>query len=204
MPRAGLTPDRIIAEAATVADEVGLDRLTLAAVAPRCGVSLPGLYKHVSGLEEVRRGIAIAAVRDLTTATANAAAGVSGREALRAVSVAYRDYARRHPGRYAASVIAPAEGDQDHLNAGLAAVQVLTAAFQGYDLDGEELIHAIRMWRSACHGIVSLEMAGGFGLPESVEVTFGYLIDALDGAFRDLGSRPTAPVNPGRAHKMTR
>ena len=61
MPRAGLTPERIIGQAATVADEVGLDRLTLAAVAQRCGVSLPGLYKHVSGLEEVKRGISIAA-----------------------------------------------------------------------------------------------------------------------------------------------
>ena len=42
MPRAGLTTQRVITEAATVADEVGLDRLTLAAVAQRCGVSLPG------------------------------------------------------------------------------------------------------------------------------------------------------------------
>ncbi|MFI5081619.1 MAG: hypothetical protein ACHQCE_11145, partial [Streptosporangiales bacterium] len=42
MPRAGLTPERIIWQAATVADEVGLDRLTLAAVAQRCGDSLPG------------------------------------------------------------------------------------------------------------------------------------------------------------------
>ena len=67
MPRAGLTPERIISEAATVADEVGLDRLTLAAVAQRCGVSLPGLYKHVSGLEEVRHGIALLAVRELTS-----------------------------------------------------------------------------------------------------------------------------------------
>jgi hypothetical protein len=31
-------------------------------------------------------------------------------------------------------------------------------------------------------------MAGGFGLPESVEVTFGHLIDALGGACRELGS----------------
>src|SRR5271169_3535123 len=114
MPRAGLTPERIISEAATVADEVGLDRLTLAAVAQRCGVSLPGLYKHVKGLDEVRRGIAITAVRDLTSVTAAAAAGVSGRAALHAVSVAYRSYALRHPGRYAASVIAPAEGDQEY------------------------------------------------------------------------------------------
>jgi AcrR family transcriptional regulator len=188
VPRAGLTPERIIAEAATVADEVGLDRLTLAAVAPRCGVSLPGLYKHVSGLDEVRRGIAIAAVRDLTAVVATAAAGVSGREALHAASAAYRGYARQYPGRYAASVIAPTEGDQEYLAAATEAGAVLTAVFQGYHLGGEELIHAIRMWRAACHGIVSLEAAGGFGLPQSVQVTFGYLIDALDTAFGTLAA----------------
>ena len=89
MPRAGLTPERIISEAATVADEVGLDRLTLAAVAQRCGVSLPGLYKRVSGLNKVRRGIALLAVRELTGAGARAAAGVTGADALRAISAAY-------------------------------------------------------------------------------------------------------------------
>ncbi|HEY1625448.1 MAG TPA: WHG domain-containing protein [Streptosporangiaceae bacterium] len=188
MPRAGLTPDRIIAEAATVADETGFDRLTLAAVAQRCGVSLPGLYKHVSGLDEVRRGIAIAAVRDLTGVIATAAAGLSGPAALRASSSAFRAYAHEYPGRYAASVIAPADGDQDHVDAAIAAFQVLAAAFQGYRLDGEALIHAVRLWRAACHGIVALEAAGGFGLPESVDVTFGYLIDALDAEFRNLGS----------------
>jgi hypothetical protein len=41
------------------------------------------------------------------------------------------------------------------------------------------------MWRAACHGLASLEMAGGFGLPESIDVTFERLIDALDRAFRD-------------------
>jgi AcrR family transcriptional regulator len=188
MPRAGLTPDRIVAEAGTVADEVGLDRLTLAAVAQRCGVSLPGLYKHVSGVDEVRRGIAIAAVRDLTSVTAAAAAGLSGRAALHAVSAAYRGYAHQHPGRYAASVIAPADGDQEHVNAAIEAYKVLTATFQGYQLDSEELIHAVRMWRAACHGVVSLEAAGGFGLPQSVDVTFTQMIDALDAAFGHLGS----------------
>lgn len=187
MPRAGLTAERVVAEAATVADEVGLDRLTLAAVAQRCRVSLPGLYKHVNGMEQVRRGIAVAAVRDLTMVTAAAAAGLSGKAALHAVSAAYRDYARRHPGRYAASVVAPADGDQEHIDAATEAFSVLAAAFQGYRLDGENLIHAVRMWRAACHGMASLETAGGFGLPESVNVTFAHLVDALDGAFRDLG-----------------
>jgi AcrR family transcriptional regulator len=183
MPRAGLTPERIVAVAATVADEVGLDRLTLAAVAPRCGVSLPGLYKHVSGLDEVRHGIALTAIKDLTGVIATAAAGISGRTALRAAFVAYQAYAHDHPGRYAASLIAPAEGDREHLGAAVEAYQVLAATFQGYRLDGEELIHAVRMWRAACHGFAALHAAGGFGMPESVEVTFGCLVDALDTAF---------------------
>jgi AcrR family transcriptional regulator len=187
MPRAGLTPERVIAEAAAVADEVGLDRLTLAAVAQRCGVSLPGLYKHVAGLDEVRRGIAVVAVGELTRELAAAAAGVSGRDALHAISAAYRAYALAHPGRYAASVTAPAPQDRELNAAAVQALSVIASAFQGYRLDGEALIHAVRMWRAACHGHATLESAGGFGLPESVEVSFGHLVDALDAAFSGLG-----------------
>ena len=127
MPRAGLTPERIISEAAAVADEVGLDRLTLAAVAQRCGVSLPGLYKHVSGLDDVRRGIALLAVRELTSAGARAAAGVTGVDALRAISAAYRAYALACPGRYAASVLAPAPGDEEHIEVATQAFEVISA-----------------------------------------------------------------------------
>ena len=188
MPRAGLTRDRVIAEAAAVADEVGLDRLTLAAVAQRCGVSLPGLYKHVRGTDEVRRGISLLAVRELTDAAARATAGVTGRESLDALSAAYRSYALACPGRYAASVVAPAPGDAEHEDVGAQAVAVIAAALKGYRLEGSSLIHAVRMWRAACHGLASLEAAGAFGLPESLDATFGHLLDALDMSFRGLGS----------------
>ena len=174
MPRAGLTAQRVIAEAAAVADEVGLDRLTLAAVAQRCGVSLPGLYKHVSGLEEVRRGISLLGVRELASVGARAAAGVTGVDALSAVSAAYRSYALAYPGRYAASVLAPAPGDEEWIEVATEAFAVIAAALKGYGLTDADLIHAVRMWRSACHGLASLEAAGGFGLPESVDVTFAH------------------------------
>jgi AcrR family transcriptional regulator len=192
VPRAGLTAGRVIAEAAAVADEAGLDKLTLAAVAQRCGVSLPGLYKHVGGLEEVRRGISLLAVREMTGAVAIAAAGVSGRDSLLAASAAYRAYALAYPGRYAASVRAPAPGDDEHAEVASQAIAVISAALKGYGLEGADLIHAIRMWRAACHGLASLEAAGGFGLPESVDVTFGHLMTALDTAFRGLGAATAA------------
>ncbi|MCO5971837.1 TetR/AcrR family transcriptional regulator [Actinoallomurus soli] len=194
MPRVGLTPDRVVAEAATVADEVGLDRLTLAAVAQRCRVSLPGLYKHVDGLEAVKRDVALLGIRELTDSVTRAAVGLTGRDSLRAASRAYRAYALAHPGRYAASVQAPAPGDEEYTMVSDQAVAVAAAAISGYGLQGADLIHAIRMWRTVCHGLVSLETAGGFGLPESLDVTFDHLIGALDTAFRDLASQssPTA------------
>jgi AcrR family transcriptional regulator len=55
MPRAGVTHKRVVAEAAAVAEEVGLKRLTLAATAQRFGVTLPSLYRHVDGLDALKR-----------------------------------------------------------------------------------------------------------------------------------------------------
>ncbi|MEC3958932.1 TetR-like C-terminal domain-containing protein [Nocardia sp. CDC153] len=183
MARVGLTPERIIAEAAAVADEVGLERLTLAAVAQRCGVSLPGLYKHIDNLEAVKRELAIVSVGELATALADATAGLSGRDALRAICTAYRDYARARPGRYAAGIVAPDADDDTYLAAAGRAYQVLTAALRGYQLAESDLVHAVRMVRTVCHGMVTLEIAGGFGLPESVDDTFERLQDALHSQF---------------------
>lgn len=187
MPRAGLTRERVIEQAAAVADEVGLEHLTLAAVARRCGISLPGLYKHVDGLEDVKRDIGLRAVRELTGMLAAAAVGVSGKEALTEFGRAYRAYARLHPGYYGAILHAPPPGDDEYAAVGANAVAVIASALKGYQLEDPALIHAVRILRAAFHGMVSLEMSGGFGLPESVDDTYANLVDAMDTAFRSLG-----------------
>ncbi len=189
----GLNTERVIAAAAAVADETGLDRLTMAAVAKRLGVSLPGLYKHIDGLDGLRRDLAVAGVRDLTAAMTASACGRSGRDALHGIAAAYRSYAALHPALCAASIRAPAPDDAEHLAVGDAAVGTLRAALDGYGITGDDVIHAIRCLRVALHGFVSLEAAGGFGLPQSVDETFARLIDSLDATF----SRWAAPAaNP--------
>ena len=66
-----------------------------------------------------------------------------------------------------------------HLAAGEQAVQAVFAALRGYGLDGDEAIHATRVVRSALHGFVSLEVDGGFGLPQDVGRSFERLVSAL-------------------------
>jgi AcrR family transcriptional regulator len=196
MPRAGLTRQRVVEEAGAVADATGLDRLTLAAVADRFGVAIPSLYKHVSGLDGLRRDLAVLAVRELTTVLSKATVGRAGRDALHAMADAYRAYATAHPGRYAASVRAPAPDDAEYLAAAGDALGVFFAVLAGYGLTGPDAIDAIRGLRAAMHGFVALETAGGFGLPQSVDASFRRLVDALDtalAAWPTTGSPSPAP-----------
>ena len=192
MPRAGLTPQIVVEEAARLADEVGLERLTLAALAQRLGVALPSLYKHVRGLDALLQKLSALATAEIAAELSAAAAGRSRADAVRAVATAYRRYARCHPGRYPATQRVPDPDDPEHVLAGERAVGTIYAVLHGYGLSGEDAVDATRAVRSALHGFVSLENIGGFGLPRDLNRSFAQLVAALDVA---LNGWPTA-ANP--------
>jgi AcrR family transcriptional regulator len=193
MPRAGLTPEAVVAEAARVADTVGYERLTLAAIAEHFGVALPSLYKHVNGLEAVRTGLAVRALRELASVLADAAAGRSRREALQAVAAAYRGYARAHPGSYGATLRAPDPADAAHVQASDEVLHIVFAMLANYELGGDDAVDATRALRAVLHGFVALEAAGGFGMPQDVDRSFQRLVDGFDASLAQWGARvPTA------------
>jgi AcrR family transcriptional regulator len=179
MPRAGLSTASVVAAAAGIADAEGLDALTLARLAATVGVRTPSLYNHVGSLDDVRRRVALVAVRELAETMRDAAVGRAGEDALIAVAAAYRDYAHRHPGRYAATQRAPAAADDEMAAAAGAAVGVLLAILRGYGLEGDDAIHAARTVRSALHGFVALEAGGGFGLSVDLDESFERMVATL-------------------------
>jgi AcrR family transcriptional regulator len=181
----GLDAGRVVDAAATIADADGLPAVTLARVAGELGVRAPSLYNHVDGLPGLRRAVALLGVRELTAVLRDAAVGRSGEDALAATARAYRDYARTHPGRYAATVAAPAPDDAEHRAAAGETVEVVLAVLRGWDRTGDEAVHAARTFRSAVHGFVTLEAAGGFGIPLDVDESFDRLVATLAAGLRD-------------------
>ena len=179
MPRAGLDRDRVVDAAIAIADADGLDAVTLARVAAALGVRPPSLYKHVDGRDALMRAIALRSVRELTDTLRAAAVGRSGADALHAVAGAQRAFARAHPGRYAATVRAPAADDDEHLAAVRETVGVVTAALRAWDLPGDETIHAVRAVRSAVHGFVAIEAGGGFGMAVDRDASFDRVVGLL-------------------------
>ncbi len=65
---------------------------------------------------------------------------------------------------------------------------MLRAVLEAYDLRDEAALHAIRGLRSLLHGFVSLELAGGFGLPLDIDESFVRLVRIFIGGLprRDL------------------
>jgi AcrR family transcriptional regulator len=184
MPRAGLDAEVVVTAAGELADVEGLAAVTLARLATELGVRAPSLYAHVAGLPDLRRRLAVRGAIELAAELQVAAAGRAGEEALTAVARAYRDYARAHPGTYAALQRAPAKDDAGASAAAARVVDVVLAVLRGYGLEGDDAIHAARALRAALHGFVSLEAEEGFGLPLAPDESFSRLVAIVDRGLR--------------------
>ena len=179
MPRAGLTRDVVVGEAARLIDERGLEGLSLAVLAESLGVRVPSLYKHVEGMPALRREVMLAAKSSFQEALANAGVGRSGAEAITAISQAYRAWALQHPGRYPMTMPAPVPGDEQDTAISAALVDVLLRVLAAYGLEGDDAVDAVRFVRASLHGFVALETGGGFALPVDLERSYLRLVGSV-------------------------
>ncbi len=179
MPRQGLDTARVVDAAATIADQDGLDAVTIARVAAALGVRPPSLYNHVASREALLRELALRAVGELAVVLREATAGRAGTDALDAMGHAFRAYAHAHPGRYATTVNARTQDDAVWVAATRDTLDAMLAALREWQLEGDEAIHVLRTIRSSLHGFVTLEAAGGFGLPTDLDDSFAWLLRTL-------------------------
>ncbi|ARF58815.1 TetR/AcrR family transcriptional regulator [Streptomyces gilvosporeus] len=189
MARAGLTAAKLTEAAAELADEVGLDKVTVSALARRFGVKDASLYSHVKNLRDLRVRVALLASREMTDRIGAAVAGRAGKEALVAFADAYRGYALAHPGRYTATQMrfAPEEiADSEGLRR---SVELTYGMLRGYGLTEPDLTDAGRLLRSTFHGYIHLELSGGFGHPRAVQESWSRALDALHVLLENWPSR---------------
>jgi AcrR family transcriptional regulator len=179
LPKTRLDRAAVIQAAADLADEEGLEQLTLARLAAHLGIRTPSLYNHVAGLAGLRRDLALLGMRELAARLARATIAKAADEAVAALAQAYRAFAQEHPALYAASIRAPDPLDREAQLAAQEAVDVVVAVLASYGLQGEAAIHAVRGLRSALHGFVALEAAGGFGIPLDLDESFRRLVQML-------------------------
>ncbi|MCY0925526.1 WHG domain-containing protein [Streptomyces sp. H27-H1] len=185
MVRVGLTAERLTRAGAELADEVGFGQVTVSALARRFDVKVASLYSHLKNSQDLKTRIALFALEELADRVAAALAGRAGKDALAAFADAYRDYARRHPGRYDAARLR-LDPQTAAASAGVRHAQMTRAILRGYDLAEPDQTHAVRMLGSVFHGYVSLELGGGFShTAVDPQESWDWIVDSLDVMLRN-------------------
>lgn len=187
----GVTREQVIAVAAALADEHGLDNLTLAQVAGRLGIRLPSLYNHIDGLADLRRQLALHGMRQLLDRLRRATVGKSGDDAVMALGLAYRGYVIEHPGVYATLIGAPAADDLEAQQISGEIIEVVLSVLAFYRLDQSAGIHAVRGLRSIVHGYATIEAGHGFEMPVDREQSFRWLLHTFIAGLRTAAAEST-------------
>ena len=178
-PRTGIGKPAVLEAAAKLADEIGLENVSIAAIAKQIGVKAPSMYNYFDGLDSLRRELSLLGLSVLTERLTEASIGKSEFDLLHSVAQAQKDMAIDRPGLYAASVAANTPGD-DELNAQWQGpVRIFRAVIQSYGIEGEEGEHAMRVLRTSVHGFALVNSIGGFRLGADPDQTFERLVSSL-------------------------
>ena len=180
MPRRpGLDQRSLVGEAAALADERGLEFVTLSNLAERLNVRAPSLYNHIESADELQHQLSLFALQALGDQIARAAIGLNGSHGLIAIANAYRTFAKQHPGMYGATLRAmrPDDAVANQISGDM--LDVLRRVLSPFDLDEDQSIHAMRGFRSLVHGFVSLEAVNGFGFKQNIDESFEFVLHSF-------------------------
>lgn len=169
----------IVQMSTELVDEHGLDQLSIGLLAEKLEVRPPSLYNHLDGLPELKQKLAIQGIKSLQAYMLQAAVGRSGDDAIRAISKAYIQFVREHPGLYDATTRFPDANDPELQQAQESIVQLVLRVLDTYHLQDEMAIHMVRGLRSILHGFTSIEQLGGFGMPLDSNKSFSILINTF-------------------------
>jgi AcrR family transcriptional regulator len=178
-PRRGLDLQTILQAAIEIADQEGVEAVTLATLAKKLTIRPPSLYNHIDGITGLRKKLAVHGLEEVYSKLAQAAIGRSKDEAVHEMADAYVSFARNHPGLYELTIGINNLDDLNIQHAGEKIIGLIIQVLDGYGLKEDEALHAVRGLRSILHGFSSLEQKGGFGLPLDLDVSLHLLIDSF-------------------------
>jgi AcrR family transcriptional regulator len=180
--RTRLTKSGVVQAAMELINEEGLSALSLNRLAEKLNIRTPSLYNHVEGLPGLQRELAVMNARMLADRLNAAAIGKSGPALFMDVAQAFRGFVKEYPGLYLSTLRSSGKQsvqDENLIHEEERALKVGLAVMASLALQGEDAIHAVRAFRSMVHGFATLEVAGGFGLPEDCDKSFRRLVEVL-------------------------
>ncbi|WP_432650419.1 TetR/AcrR family transcriptional regulator [Huintestinicola sp.] len=179
MAKKGLDKNAVIERAAALANEKGLDNVTLKELADSLEIRSPSLYNHISGLEELKREIMLYGWKQAQEKILRAAEGKNDFEAIRAMCRAFYGYASENKGIFSAMLWYNKYADEGSMEATSGLFSRVYKVMEEMGISRERAEHLIRTLRGFLEGFALLVNNGAFGHPADIDESFEVSLDVL-------------------------
>nr|WP_087993870.1 TetR/AcrR family transcriptional regulator [Bacillus subtilis] len=174
-PRIGLSQKMIVDAAAEIADQEGLNSVTLAALSKKMNVRPPSLYNHINGLQAIRTELAVSGLTKLLDHMADSVTEQKGDSAMHSLAHAYVDFAVENPGYYEAALLKVQDKRMEIVSDHIVQLVSKLLIENGY-ANEKTAIHATRGLRSLLHGFTALIAKEAFELEEDISESLSFSI----------------------------
>jgi AcrR family transcriptional regulator len=159
-PSLSLSRDRVITEALALADERGLQSVSMQRVARRLGVGTMTLYTYVTGKDDMLDGMASCALATIELPPPR----LSWQQSFRTMARSLRAATQRHPALVALMITRTPSSI-----AALEPLEALLAALRGGGFGDRDVVHAAHLMWGGLTGLLIAEQTGVFGRPRGLE-----------------------------------
>lgn len=194
MSKAGLDEGTIIERAAKLANEAGLEKVTLKLLAEDLQVKSPSLYNYISGLDDLKEKIMLYGWKQMEQRIVGSVIGIAGYDAVRAACRAFYGYATENPGIFHAMLWYNKFQDEKSMAATERLFDILFRIMAPMHISQKDCNHMIRTFRAFLEGYALLVNNGAFGNPISIEESFELSLSVLIAGMKSL-ERPKYHTN---------
>lgn len=186
MPKAGLYKETVLKAAARLADEKGLDALSMKILAGELDVQPPSLYNHIGSLNELKMELMLYGWRELEQRLLRSAVGVGGWEAFREMCREFYRFAVENRGVFNAMLWYNKYSDSDSMSATGELFTYFYRTMAGLNISRELSEHLMRTIRGFLEGFALLVNNGAFGHSASIDESFELSLEVLIAGMKTL------------------
>lgn len=179
MPKVKMDKDLVVRQAAHMANEIGIENLSLKTLAEQLGVKSPSLYNHVDGLDDLKRQIMLYGWKEMEDKIIQAVIGFTGYDAIRAICYAFHEYARENQGVFSAMLWYNKFENKETSEVTSKMFSVFFKVTKSLHISEDNCSHLVRMFRGFLEGFALLENHHAFGDALPIEDSFQLSVDIL-------------------------
>lgn len=174
-----VTKSAVMEATSNIADENGLNNVSLKAVAERLNIRTPSLYNHIHSLDDLLREVGHKGMMDMNERMMKAAIGTYGGTAIKAVAVEYLNFMIEHPGVYEIIQWTSWNGNDKTAEIFNNYASLLTTLVLSCNLKKESTENIVNLITGIIHGYTTLQLRHAFTQPDKVRSELSDTIDTV-------------------------